>query len=584
MSNDQETGQLNPEHRKKGAFRWYLVLSFLVISASLTCFVVHTVARIEDKYFQTHRVFLDPAVYQEHLFKLSQASHQKNRFELAWSELANPAEGGEIPPLAFRTIPLLLLNPDWLKDPHAHLITSGFSLFVFLCLLLHTVYRRTNSFLYAAATATLVCGTPGIYDPIFGLGAFWLDLSAGFLGSSAALCLINSENGKKLVWLAGFAVLAAGSLLSRFVTGPYLFIQGAPLLCIYLLQRWRRTGSFLRGVLVPIVLVGGILCLLTAWYIWRQTPAQLFYYTQDAYGYKDLLGSAQFVFSTTLNFLGPNFALLCAGVFLCQVVFGFRLAWPGLVECLWLAVAEGVFLTVTCQISDAPYTMQYSVPILFFALLCPIDWRRQETLPHLRFITFPAKVLSPLILLIAAGLSLDQSLHNSLWKPRGPTTTEVDRKAVNDSLTDEIMRQFPDKVIGAYFDQFDEYAFVTAFERFGRSPLLLSDRVFDIRAEYLQARFPRKSPKELADMACREAVEKCDIVLVFNDPAAAFKPAPFDYGWCLNPYSEEIASRLAQLVRSDPRWKKLFVVPSKYLPGGVAAYANLHRFPEAHAD
>jgi hypothetical protein len=118
----------------------------------------------------------------------------------------------------------------------------------------------------------------------------------------------------------------------------------------------------------------------------------------------------------------------------------------------------------------------------------------------------------------------------------------------------------------AYFDQFDEYAFVTAIERYSRSPHLLSNRVFDIRAEYLRARFPKKSPKELADMACREAIEKCDIILVFNDPAAAFKPAPFDYGWSLNPYSEAIASRLAEFVQTDPNWKLLFVVPSKYLP------------------
>jgi hypothetical protein len=580
MSNDQQATQLNPQRAQKESFRWYLLLLFFLISVVLTFLVTHTVARIEDKYFQTHRVFLDPAVYQEHLFKLWQASHQKNRFELAWNELANPPEEG-IPPLAFRTIPLLLLNPEWLKNSHAHLITSGFSLFIFLFLLLHTVYRRTNSFLYAMAAAALICVTPGFYGPVFGLGAFWLDLSAGFLGGAAALCLINSEQGRKLLWLAGFAALAASSLFSRFVTGSYLFIQGAPLLAVYFWRRWRQTESFLRGVLAPLLLIGGILFVLTAWYIWRQAPAQSFYYMQESYDYESMIASAQFVFRTILSFLGYNFALICSVIFGCQILFGFRVAWRGLLECVWLVAGTGLILIVACQLAGAPYAVQYIVPILLFALLCPIDWRRPSRSINRRLVTLLVKIPTPLILLIVAGLSLDQTLHSSLWRPPGPTPQEADRKALNDRLTDELTRYFPDKVVGAYFDQFDEYTFVTAFEKYGRPPRLLSGRVFDIRAEYLQARFPRKSPKELADMACREAVEKCDIVLVFNDPAAAFKPAPFDYGWCLNPYSEEIASRLARLVQSDPNWKKLFVAPSRYLPGGVAAYANLTRFPDA---
>jgi hypothetical protein len=562
--------------------RWLRFLSFPVLSAALTFFVVHSVARIEDKYFETHRVFLDPAVYQEHLYKLWESSHQHNRFELAESELTNPIEGGEIPPLAFRSVPLLLLNPELLKSPRAHLITSGFSLFIFVLLAVYTVYRRTGSSLYSMAVGTLICFTPGIYGPVLGLGAFWLDLTAGFLGSAAVICLINSKNGLHLGWLIGFALLGGASLMSRFVTGVYLFVQAAPLLVFYLVQRWRQTKSFV-SVLVPVIAIGGVLCLLTGWYIWHQTPTQLFYYLNYGYGNADPFVSCQRAFITALNFIGMNFALICSAIFLFQMIFGARVRWRGTAESLWPAIAVGLFLGLSGQIGTSPQAMQYSCPLLLFALLSPIDWRKASELGHSRPMRLLFTAVASLILLVVAVTSLNQSLHDSLWRPPKPSAVERDRKALNDRLTDEIMRRFPDKVIGAYFDQFDEYAFVTAFERYGRTPHLLAHRVFDIRAEYLKADFPNKSPKELADMACREAVEKCDIVLVFNDPAAAFKPAPFDYGWCLNPYSEEIASRLAKLVRTDPNWKLLFVAPSKYLPGGVAAYANLSRFPDAAA-
>jgi hypothetical protein len=128
--------------------RWRLFV-FSTVSALFTFFVIHSVGRIEDKYFETHRVFLDPAVYQEHLYKLWEASRQQDRLALAETELTNPIEGGAIPPLAFRSVPLLLLDRDLLKDRHAHLITSGFSLFIFVLLALYTVYRRTGSFVYS---------------------------------------------------------------------------------------------------------------------------------------------------------------------------------------------------------------------------------------------------------------------------------------------------------------------------------------------------------------------------------------------------------------------------------------------------
>ncbi|PWT81821.1 MAG: hypothetical protein C5B58_09240 [Acidobacteria bacterium] len=562
--------------------RWRLLVFFSTVSALFAFFVVHSVARIEDKYFETHRVFLDPAVYQEHLYKLWEASHQHNRLELAGNELTNPAEGGGIPPLAFRSVPLLLLNPDLLKDRHAHLITSGFSLFIFVLLALYTVYRRTGSFVYSMAVAALICSTPGMYEPVLGLGAFWLDLTAGFLGSAAMLCLINSKKGQYLGWLAGFALLAGSSVLSRFVTGVYLFVQAGPLLVFYLLHRWRATKSFVP-VLAPVLVIGGVLCLLTGWYIWHQIPSQLFYYLNYGYGNTDPLTSCQLAFVTALSFVGQNFALVCSAIFLFQMIFGARVRWRGAAELLWPAVAVGLFLGLSGEIGTSPQAMQYSCPLLLCALLCPIDWRERPEFGYSRSMRFFFTAIAPLILLVVAVTSLNQSLHGWLWRPPRPSAEEKDRKALIDRLTDEIMQHFPDKVVGAYFDQFDEYAFVTAFEKYGRPPRLLPGRAFDIRAEYLNADFPNKSPKELADMACREAIEKCDIVLVFNDPAAAFKPAPFDYGSCLNPYSEEIASRLAKLVQTDRNWKLLFVAPSKYLPGGVAGYANLTRFPDAPA-
>jgi hypothetical protein len=565
---------------KPAASAWRLLILLPIIAALATSYVTYTVARVEDKYLEGHRVFMDPLHYQLHLFHLWEQSKTKSRLDLVLEELSVPAEDGNITQIAFRSIPIILLNPDWLKSPHAHLITSGFGLFLFLWLLAYAVYRRTARFLYALASVALICSIPGIYDPFGGMGAFWLDLTAGYLGGAAMLCLICSESGEKLVWLAGFAVLAVCSLLSRFVSGPYLFVQAAPVLCFYFWQRWKRRGSFRRGVLAPVLVIGGTQVLLVSWYLWKLTPSQSAYYILYSYGGKDIAGSAHQVLDTTLRFFGPVFLFFCVAVFVIHMAIGFRSAWRTLGESLWVSLSVGLFLTLSCGIGESARAMQYSAPILLFALLCPFDWRTQELRGFPRRPSILVNALGVVILFVA-GATLIQDLKADLWRPTKPWYIETCRKNLTDTLTDKIMRNFPDKVVGAYFDLFNEYAFVIAFERYGRFPRMFAPHAFDVRDQYLKLNYPDKSPEEFANIAWREAAENCDVVLVFNDPATAFKTNPFDYGWCLNTYTETIAAKMADTVRTSSRWKKLFVVPCPCLPGGVAAYANLDRYPAA---
>src|SRR5579864_3658557 len=85
--------------RSKRVWTSAYLLSILLLAAILSFLVIKTVAKIEDKYLESHRVFLDCIAYQKHLFDLWLASHHASRFQLAWNELINPVDGGEIPPL-----------------------------------------------------------------------------------------------------------------------------------------------------------------------------------------------------------------------------------------------------------------------------------------------------------------------------------------------------------------------------------------------------------------------------------------------------------------------------------------------------
>lgn len=545
-------------------------LWFLLVAVMLTFLVIRTVARIEDKYLQTHPPFFDPLSYQCHQCQLWLESQHEPRLKLALEELSQDTDV----PDPLRTIPLILLNPGWLRDSHAHLITSGFGLFIFLCLLLFTAQKRTGSVVYATAGAALLCSIPGLYDPVHGLGAFWLDLTAGFFGGAAVLCLINSEQGSKLAWLAGFASLAGLASLARFVSGPYLAIQCGPVLLLYLVARWRRTRRFFRAVVVPVLLIGLILTLLIGWYLWKETPAVAYYYATTGYGYENVLGSIQFVFSFTVSFLSQPFSIVLAVAACAQLLLAWRVRSSGLLEALWLTLSVGLFLSLSTIIGPARHAIQYFVPIAVFGCLCPVHLKQIQQ----HRITINALGIS--LLLVALTFSWFD-LKNNLWRPPPAQSRDLDRKVFYETVTKKLVEDFPEKVVAAYFDEFDEYVYFIGIEQFGRAPNLLPDRVFSVHESYLSSAFPGKTRSELVEMAWRQANEKCDIVLAFNDPNTAQIPSSFAYGNYLNPVCSAIAFDMAKRLQADSRWQKLLVVPSKYLPGGIAVYANLSRFPDA---
>jgi hypothetical protein len=544
---------------------------FLLVAAFLTFVVTHSVARIEDKYLQTHAPFFDPLSYQCHQLQVWLESQHKSRLDLVLEELSQDTDV----PDPLRTIPVILLNPTWLRDPHAHLISSGLGLFIFLYLMFYSVQRRSQNTLYALAAALFVCALPGLYDPVLGLGAFWLDLTAGFYGGAAVLCLINSDHGSKLAWLAGFAVLAGLCSLARFVSGPYLALQAGPILAVYLISRWRKTGDFVSSVIYPVLLIGSILAVLIGWYLWKETSGAINYYSTAGYGYKNVLGSAQFVIGSTVAFLSVPVTICLAITTIVQLWFGRRTRWQGLLECLWLAASVGLFLSISTAIGQATHAVQYLVPIATFACLCPVNLKQVK-----RGHAIVMSTIGVLLVVFALG-SFREDLLVNLWRPARSAPGEMDRKTFYEKVTKVLLENYPQKVVASYFDEFDEYVYLIGVETYGRAPCLLPDRVFSVHESYLQSAYPGKTTPELVEMAWAQANEKCDICLVFNDPGMALVRSPFAYGNFLNPVCSAIAFEMAKRLQTDAHWRKLFVIPSKYLTGGVAVYANLERFPDA---
>src|SRR4029434_759679 len=109
------------------------------------------------------------------------------------------------------------------------------------------VRRRTGSLPYALACMALFAALPGLLNPRFGLAVYWLETVASPPRGSPLLCLLLSDRGRHLGWLAAFAAFAALACLSRYVTVAFAGFLCAPIVLAYLGRRLWEERSLLRA-------------------------------------------------------------------------------------------------------------------------------------------------------------------------------------------------------------------------------------------------------------------------------------------------------------------------------------------------
>jgi hypothetical protein len=171
----------------------------LAIWAVVLAAIVATLcARIEDAYLKHRPFFYDPLSY----LYANCVLHERVLHEGRWAVIASELRDGWAP---LRTVPLLLFAPKALGMKDAHLFTAAPALALFLVLLGWMVERGSGSLALSAGTVVFCCAVEGFYDPHFGMGAYWLDLTGGFLMGAAACCLGLSEGARKTPWLVAFA-------------------------------------------------------------------------------------------------------------------------------------------------------------------------------------------------------------------------------------------------------------------------------------------------------------------------------------------------------------------------------------------
>lgn len=535
------------------------LLVIVVCAIILTAGVGIVLDQLENRYLDNYPYFYDAVSYSLYNTRLYYLQADEGRIDTAIREAAQNAR------MPLRTVPLILFAPELLIQRTGYLATALPALGVFLSLLAWSVYRRAHSLVYALAVIVLFCALPGIYDPQFGLGAYWLDLPAALWVGAGVLCLLNSDDGRDLRWLAGFALCVSLAALSRYVAAADALVIGAPILAYYLLRRWRAEGNAVKSIIIPSVLVLAIVMLVAgAFLIGHLSEVASFYTTYGYATFQDVKASARHVLTMLQQFVGSEVIVTLVallGISLVLTRRELRQNWLQLLVMGWVAVAVLIYLVLVIRVVGDRQAPLYALPGLFILAVSPIAYRSMD--PSRRVF----QILGAAILTMSLLLGVRAVLRYNDWA-LNPYPEAREEKALDIALAQAVIQQGDRVVWNTYFDEYGWIPTMEAFYRFGELPLPAGqDYFFSIHETVYKGNYPGLAPEQVAPLLYENTRRFADVVVIFADPAQA--DSRFN-----NEYSRAAARYIAHAVQNDAQWVRVFEIESnKY--GPIAGYRNL---------
>jgi hypothetical protein len=318
----------------------------------------------------------------------------------------------------------------------------------------------------------------------------------------------------------------------------------------------------------------------------------LFYYSALAYG----LGhgpeaAARFLRTFIVHYLrdrSRSLAVLQAGAFLGLVLVHAAVwrrepirRWTPWLAAAWLGVGVPLFIVLVLQTPMDPSAALYAVPGLFVLLLtpAPVSWD-----PAARAVLGKASIALAVLALVIGGRGVfgawrwatqpsKDPAFNAAWVT--PALPDVpDEKAFDAALADALVREGDALVWNAFFDETSHIQTMEGFQRTGKLVLPAGPRFFSIHEPYWRGFYPGLSPAEVSERVYAATRYWVDVAVVLANPAAADTVTSRVNTSAGNAYTRYVARDIAERVRADPRWRRVFELPSgRY--GRVVGYRNL---------
>jgi hypothetical protein len=538
---------------------WIIVIAALV----LTGLVGYISIRLEVVYRQNHPYrSLDPVYYMYYNAKLYGQQSQENRLSIAMDEW----QQNERHPL--RTIPLVLLAPEWLAHPYGYMATSLPMFAIMLFVMGWTIHYRTGHVFYAIAGMSFLCCTANLFSIEYGIATYWLDAPMSYLFGAAVLSLVNSR-GKNLPWVAAFAALAAFTVLSRYLSVVYILFISAPLLMYYLGRRWWEEQNYWKTVVLPVVIISLIIFPLAGTFLFKHYSSVIGFYSSYGYGVGFGVQEAlSWVFNSFVTVVSPEWLWLLA------VTAGanFFLIWQtkmwdteNLLISIWLASGMFLLFGVVIRTGAGVHVLPTIIPLLVLASFAPVQWR----MPLNSNTYWSMTMAACLIIVVSVGFAGKFINHNHEMASN-PSEQDRDDKDFEDALAEILIAEGRPVVWNVYFAEFAWKPTMVSFFQSKILPLPAGQMFFNEHLTAWQTDYPDLNPYEVANRIHLASTKWVDIAVTLSDPQQAM-----DASWLINDYSHIVAAEMSTRLAHDANWEKIAEL-SNLRYGNIIVYRNLN--------
>jgi hypothetical protein len=536
-----------------------VIVLWAAIATILTGFLS---VSIEKRYLNYHPYFFDAVSYSYYNAKLYVRLMQPDKTTLLQEELSNNNRN----PL--RTIPLITFAPKLLEHPFGHMATSLAALFIFVYVFASSMYRWGWRLTSAIVGSSVVCMLPGLYNPVSGIAAYWLDLTAALFIGAAVVTLLNAQYDGKLRWLVLFVLLSALAAFSRYVSIAYLLFVSIPIYAYHLVIRIRSGEKWGRPVLLSITTVIATSLLIVGPYLFAHVASVREFYS--LYGYALGAPLKVSIHATALSlrqFIGPA-GIWAVFIILCFFIFSIFnrsiIVKRILFEPIWLAISIPILLILVLKTS-AIHTISYAVILILIAFSVLLTKYADVGRPMFRY--------AGIIVLLVMFSGWLGYLKQEWQKSSNPSKEAVQAKLLQTQLADQLARMGKKLVWNAYFDEISWIPSLDTFYRHKILPLPLGqDYVFSIHETVYRGNYPGMTGVQVNEKLLKNAKEWLDVAVVFDDPDDALKYLP-------NELSQNASKYISQALKTSPYWhKEGTILTNKY--GVLAIYKNNNARPD----
>jgi hypothetical protein len=529
----------------------YRAFAIFLGAAIITAWLVWSCWRLETMFVAHHGYFYDAAAYLQQHIALYHSYLQQG----AWTTICNDFVSNNRCPL--RTLPYLIAAPRLLIQQSGHLWTEIPFLFSLVLSFGWVVARRTRSVLLALSAMSTFCAMPYLYDPMHGIAAFWLDLTAAFALGSAVLALVSFHETRQNRWLLAFGLLASATVLCRWWST--IFLVAFSSLALPAVLTGERLSFRARFVGLACALLGALPGMI---FSISSFPSAWAYYKVAAIALDHKIPNSISWLATSLPTMvgAPVLALLL-------LLIGFNLAnwcqraksaktpsnWQLYFICFWFPASLFVVTCLVCRICVAQHALTYFLPALVIAAFVPL-----RSFGHHHWWSRAAVSSFLLIMMVSTAASAYETFRKVA---KGPSAAQQVQKRTDAELSALIAATGSKS-----FLEFDTQTIYPQLEAFYRHGIYCPESAcFSIHEYHMKGRYPNKSASEVAKAAYDDVCKTVELVAVFEIPGGAL-------GKFNNLFSERTAFYISDAVRQDSSWRQVGRVQSPR--GWLAVYQN----------